>query len=217
MSMMHVYEGEVRTAHNWTNGLQISSKELDSLIAAKVLRPQGEDLRLSFVGLLAYPSHVIHCKPKFARNIAFNLSQTIAVLKRYFSRSNTRKPFLDSMRDPEFSDRYPLREFDLVNELDNWFKAHGTYRREHQRLGSVGRIHWPRTIASQQPLHVQGSTIYPKLVAERREGVLNEVSSIQLGITKALLEKYDLPVSGSLRHAELSAGAVNCNLPLDEM
>jgi hypothetical protein len=217
MSIVHVLEGEVRSAQEWANRIQVSTKEVDGLIASKILRPEEDNLRMTFVGLLAYPSHAVYCRPKFALDHGFNLQQTIAVLRRYFGRSGNRRSVTDSLRDPEFPDRTSLREFDVVNELDTWFKVHGIYRREHHRLGIAGRTHWPRTIASQQPLHIQGSTIYPRLVAERREGVLNEISSLQLGATRALLEKYELPIAGGLRHAEQAAGPMIGAWPLGDV
>jgi hypothetical protein len=217
MTMVHVLEGEVRSKHGWASRIQVSTKDVEDLIAAKILRPQNEDLRLSFVGLLAYPSHVVYSRPKFACDTTFSLQMTISVLRRYFGRGGNRKAVLGSHRDPEFPERTSLREFDIANELDSWFKTHGIYRREYQRLGSIGRTHWPRTIASQQPLHIQESIIYPRLVAERREGAFNEISSLQLGVTRALLQKYEIPVEGGLRHAWLAVGPMTGTWPLGEL
>lgn len=215
MSMVHVLEGDLGSEHDWAGRLQLSNKEVAHLVTAKILRPQQDLLRLSFVGLIAYSSHVVYSRPKFARDLSFSVNETIAILRRYFARGKSRKPVLDSFRDPEYQDRAALREFDVANELDSWFKAHGIYRREFRRLGSAGRTHWSRTISSQQPLHFQGSVIYPKLIAERREGALNEVSSLQLGITRMLLEKYDQPVPPGLYQSELAAGPLSCSWPLD--
>lgn len=216
MSLLHVLEGEVRSGEDWTDRLRISAKEVEELIASKILRPHDEKLRLTFVGLIAYASHAVYCRPKFAKDIGFSLQQTIVTLERYFGTGGSRKSVVDSIRYPEFPNRSALRELDVAHELDAWFKSHGVYRQEHQRLGNSGRTHWPRTIASQQPLHVQGSTIYPQPVAVRREGILNEVTALQMGVTRTLVEKYELPAVGGLRHAELAAGPLIGEWPLGE-
>jgi hypothetical protein len=209
VSVITLTEGTALPLSAWPSRLHVGSGDVHALIDAKVLRlnDQGE-YTLTFVGIVVFNDQLLFSQPKFGAGATFTLTRTLEILRSYFRRSRQRRPILDHFRDPEYGDSQVLREFDALIGLRDWFNAHGLYRREQPRTTSTGRTHWVRTIGRRIPLSVQGEVIYPLTVAERREGMLNEISSLHIGILQRLTERYGLPVSPALRHAELATGTL---------
>lgn len=215
MSVIAMPEGTTLTLAEWESRLAISRNELQYIVDNRILRlREGGGYVLMLVGIAVFRDRILFGYPKFGAGATFDLSQTLSILCGYFARSNKRTAVVDQYRDPEFGNTSLLREFDVLSGLLKWFATHGVYRRELARASTTGRPHWTRTIAKQQPLVVQGQAVYPSVVAERRHGALNEISSLQMGILIRLLERYGLPVPQVARQAELAIGSIVGAWPL---
>jgi hypothetical protein len=215
MALIYIFEGDVLHEDHWCAKLLVSEEQLKDLQAKGLFRRHETGaLELRFVGLLIFQQSAVVSFPKYALNREIDLPHLIAVLRRYFSRSAERTPITDALRDANFSSPEALREYDSMERLDAWFKTNGIYRREQVFISASGKIHWGRTIARQQPLIMQGSIVYPSHVSSKREGVFNEVSAIQLGVTAQLLHRYSRPVPDPLRHAVISSSTPIVNWPL---
>lgn len=218
MGVITILEGTSQEMVEWERRLKISRADVLSLIEAKILRadPDGLSFRLVFVGIVVFTDSLLFALPKFGDVRPIGLTELLRILRTYFARSGLRKPLTDTTRDPEFGDGEVLREFDAMLGLRDWYFAHGVYRRDRGRVGEHGRPHWGKTIAKRDPLLVQGSAVYPSVIAERREGVLDDISALQLGVLRHLLERYGFDVPASLVHAEEATGTSIFEWPLSD-
>lgn len=216
MSVIAINEGTVLAQGEWQARLCASTDEIKCLVEAKVLRlTDSGDYGLFFVGVVIFTDSLLFAQPKFSDSIKVDLPETLRILRNYFARSPLRRPNLDKNRDPEFGDGEILREFDALMGLKDWFFAHGLYRRQQAVISNSGRPHWVRTIAKSPALFIQGAVVYPLVVAERREGILNDVSALQIGVLRQLLQRYGLVVPGEIQQAELATGTVVWSWPLE--
>lgn len=162
MTVVSVPEGTAMSASDWCSQLGVERGDLDSLLAAGVLRAQRSGLlALELVGMVLFNSSCLHARPKYAGADSFDLAATLVVLRGYFSRSDKRAPLTDEYRFPQFQDLDVLREFDALIALREWFALHGFYRQRVEMRSTGGRPNWARTIARQSPLVIQGSVLYP--------------------------------------------------------
>ena len=216
MTVFVAIEDSKRSQADWLRGLEIALPEFQQLVEMKILRKSpDEDLyKLNFVGIILFPNRILYSQPKFARQEAVSLSETLRVLRAYFASSSVRKPIVDQLRDPEYGNATVLREFDILIELLAWFHRNGLYQHEQVQTGRTGKPHWSRTIAQCHPLLIQGNVIYPHVIAEQRSAVMNEISALQAGLLVQLLERYSVPVPIALRDADLATGRVIDNWPL---
>lgn len=211
-------EGTTKAQAAWADVLGVSREEIEQLIASKVLRPDDKDnLELTFVGIVVFRNSLLFAKPKFDVIGRFGMRETIRILRDYFSRSGSRRPVVDKLKDPEYGDSEVLREYDALQRLQTWFNDHGLFRREQSLTSNRGRPHWVKTVAKCSPVLIQGSAIYPTVIAEKREGVLNDISALQVGALRKLLERYGLPDPGSaIEHAEQATGSIVESWPIPE-
>lgn len=217
MGAISLLEGTTLKNTEWASRLGISQEEFLNLVDAKILRlERSGDYRLTFVGIVVFTNSLLFAQPKFGDATPLTMQTLLRVLRAYFGRSSLRKPSVDETRDPEYGNSEVLREFDAVLGLRQWFFAHGIYRREQARISGQGRPHWVKTIAKRSPLVVQDSAVYPDIIAERREGVFNEISALQIGMLRRLLERYGLEVPSSLIHAEQATGIAISQWPLSD-
>lgn len=217
MGAVILLEGTSLTKVDWVRRLNIGSIDFAHLVDSRLLRL--DDLggyRLTFVGIVVFAQSILFAQPKFGDSTPLTLVQVLRVLRVYFGRSSRRRPYTDRARDPEYGNADVLREFDALQGLRDWFHAKGVYRREHAKSGQHGRPHWVRTIAKRHPVIVQGAVIYPSIIAERREGVLNEVSAMQIGLLRRLLVRYGFEVPSAILHAELATGPLVTEWPLTD-
>jgi len=209
MSVVTIGEGSIFSQSEWIARLGLGRDDFQSLVDGKILRETDQgDYSLALVGIVVFKDRVLFARPKIGANAIFDLAGTLRILRSYFARSRRRRPVEDHYRDPEYGDSDVLREFDALMGLRDWFSAHGLYRREQARESAVGRPHWVRTIARRQPLVMQNAVIYPSIVAERREGALNDISALQASVLVRLLDRYGFPVPPEIRHAEIATGAL---------
>lgn len=193
----------------WSSRLRVSDPDLKYLINARVLRPgEGNRLDLTFVGIVVFKNSLLFAPPKFDGCQSFGLPELLRILRDYFGRSASRRPVIDNVYDPEYGNNEVLREFDALQRIQEWFFAHGLYRREQTQVSDQGRPHWVKTIAKRSPILIQGAAIYPQVIAERREGVLNDISALQVGMLRRLLERYGIIVPGAVEHAERATGSI---------
>ncbi|WP_227458826.1 LlaJI family restriction endonuclease [Cupriavidus pauculus] len=218
MGVITVLEGTSLKMVEWANRLRINRGEVLDLIEAKILRADSDGVRfrLAFVGIVVFTNSLLFAQPKFGDVSPIGLSELLRILRAYFARSGLRRPSVDRMRDPEYGDGEILREFDALLGLRDWYFAHGIYRRDRGRISGYGRPHWAKTIAKRDPLLVQGSAVYPSIIAERREGALDDISSLQLGVLRHLLHRYGFEVPTSLVHAEEATGTTVFEWPLPD-
>lgn len=217
MGVIKLVEGDSLTWSEWSAKLESESSCLDYLISARILRPaDGGRLDLTFVGIVVFPNFLLFACPKFGGGNGFDLPGTIRILRNYFARSAFRRPTVDNQLDPEYGNSEVLREYDALLSLQEWFYSHGLYRREQVRVSDQGRPHWARTIAKCFPILIQGAAIYPSVIAERREGVLNEISALQVGILRRLQERYDLVTPAVVEQAEGATGFLVPQWPIPE-
>lgn len=204
------------TLAEWQLRLGVGQAELSHLVDCRILRQvESGPFTLSFVGIVVFANGLLFAQPKFGDESSFDLVATLRILRAYFARSTSRRPSVDIQRDPEFGNSDVLREFDALAGLQDWFFAHGLYRREQAITGARGRPHWVKTVAKAPALVMQGAVVYPTTVAERREGVLNDISSLQASTLMLLLSRYGLPVPAAVRNAGLAAGSAIDRWPLD--
>ncbi|KAB8040187.1 LlaJI family restriction endonuclease [Janthinobacterium aquaticum] len=213
MSVILIKEGTVLALADWPERMCTSSEDIKHLVDVRVLRPTDSGhYGLVFVGVVIFKDSLLFVQPKFG---SLDLPETLRILRSYFARSRQRRPISDSTRDPEFGDGEILREFDALIGLKDWFFAHGLYRREQAVASDWGRPHWIRTIAKSPALIMQGAVVYPSIVAERREGILNDVSALQIGVLLQLLRRYGFAVPGAIRQAEIATGTAVRSWPLE--
>lgn len=204
------------TLAEWQVQLGVGQAELSHLVDYRILRQvDSGPFVLSFVGIVVFANRLLFAQPKFGDASSFDLAATLRILRAYFARSAGRRPSVDIQRDPEFGNSDVLREFDALTALQDWFSTHGLYRREQAITGARGRPHWVKTVARAPALVMQGAVVYPTTVAERREGVLNDISGLQASALVLLLSRYGLPVPAAVRNAELATGSAIDQWPLD--
>lgn len=218
VGVITVLEGTSLKMVEWTDRLRISRREVLDLIEAKILRADSDGVlfRLYFVGIVVFTNSLLFAQPKFGDVSPMDLPELLRILRVYFARSGLRRPSVDRIRDPEYGSSEVLREFDALLGLRDWYFAHGIYRRERGRVSGHGRPHWAKTIAKRTPLLIQGSAVYPSVIAERREGALDDISALQLGVLRHLLDRYGFEVPTSLVHAEEATGTTVCEWPLPD-
>lgn len=216
MSIITISEGTTLALSGWAARIGVREADLGHLFEAKILRPtESGRFVLSFVGVVIFTDCLLFAQPKFGDASPLDLSDTLHILRSYFARSHVRHPLADRHRDPEFGDDEILREFDALVGLRDWFSAYGLYRREQAQVSDRGRPHWVRTIARRSALIMQGAAIYPSVISERREGVLNDISALQSGVLRQLLQRYGLPVPDAIRHADLATGMAIPSWPME--
>lgn len=217
MSVVRLNEGTSLTRSEWSSKLGISDSDLSYLINARVLRPiESDRLALVLVGIVVFQNSLLFSPPKFGGGKSFDLPSILRILRDYFRRSSSRRPIVDNVHDPEYGNSEVLREFDALQRLQEWFFTHGLYRREQVQVSHRGRQHWAKTIAKRSPILIQGAAIYPYMIAERREGVLNDVSALQIGILRHLLERYGLTMPETVEHAEQATGSIIEQWPIPD-
>lgn len=217
MGVASLLEGTTLKNTEWVSRLRVTQEEFLNLVDAKILRlERSGDYRLTFVGIAVFTNSLLFAQPKFGDANPLSMQALLRVLRAYFGRSSLRNPSVDRVRDPEYGNSEVLREFDALLGLQQWFFSHGVYRREQAQTSEQGRPHWVKTIAKRSPLVVQGSVVYPAIIAERREGVFNEISALQVGMLRRLLERYGFEVPSSLVHAEGATGVAISEWPLPE-
>lgn len=215
MAIVTILEGTSLKLPEWMSCLRITSQEFNDLVDAKILRSETACVyRLTFVGIVVFANSLLFSQPKFGDTRPFSLHDVLRILRTYYGRSPFRRAAVDRTRDPEYGNEDILREFDALLALRQWFFANGVYRRDQAKASSQGRPHWVKTIAKRNPLLIQGSAIYPSIIAERREGVYNEISSLQVGMLRQLLVRYGFPVNEALIHAEQATGVSISHWPL---
>lgn len=217
MGAVSLLEGTTLKNTEWVSRLGVSQEEFLNLVDAKILRlERSGDYRLTFVGIAVFTNSLLFAQPKFGDATPLTMQALLRILRTYFGRGSLRRPSVDKARDPEYGNSEVLREFDALLGLQQWFFSHGVYRREQARTSEQGRPHWVKTIAKRSPLVVQGSVVYPAIIAERREGVFNEISTLQVGMLRRLLERYGLEVPSSLVHADQATGMAISQWPLPD-
>ncbi|MHB1272804.1 MAG: LlaJI family restriction endonuclease [Rhodanobacter sp.] len=217
MGAITILEGTSLKEAEWTGRLRINHREFTSLIDARILRTEDSgDFRLTFVGIVVFTSSLLLAQPKFGDASPMGLQEVLRILRIYFARCSLRRPSVDRMRDPEYGNGEVLREFDALLGLRDWFFAHGVHRREQAQASGHGRPHWVKTIAKKTPVLIQGSAVYPSVIAERREGVFNDVSALQVGVLRCLLGRYGFEVPSALVNAEQATGMVISHWPLPD-
>ncbi len=218
MGVISLLEGTTKAQAAWADVLGVRREEIEQLIASKILRPGHRDnLELTFVGIVVFRNSLLFAGPKFDVVGRFSMGETIRVLRDYFSRSGSRRPVVDKLKDPEYGDSEVLREYDALQRLQAWFNDHGVFRREQSLTSNRGRPHWVKTVAKCSPVLIQGSAIYPTVIADRREGVLNDISALQVGALRKLLQRYGMPDPGcSIEHAEQATGSIVESWPIPE-
>ena len=214
MSVIVCAEDTTLSALEWQNKLRIGQSEFIYLVGKKILRPKNSDIySLTFVGVIIFNHGMLFSRPKFDEANLFSVEKILAILRGYFLRSRSRQPLIEDLQDPEYGNIDVLREYDALINLRNWFANHGLYRREASSISNKGRPHWIKTFAKKMPLMMQNSILYPSIIAERREGVINEISSLQVGILCRLMERYGLNVSSELAHTEIATGSIILKWP----
>lgn len=217
VSVVKLDEGTSLTRSEWCSQLGVSVSTVEYLINSRVLRPgDGDRLDLALVGIVVFNDSVLFAAPKFGGGKSFGLPETLRILRDYFARSAFRRSVVDRMHDPEYGNSEVLREYDALQRMREWFFAHGLYRREQAQVSDVGRPHWVKTIAKCSPILIQGAVIYPHMIAERREGVLNDVSALQVSTLRRLLERYGMTTPGAVEHAEKAAGSLVSQWPIPD-
>ncbi|APW41390.1 hypothetical protein RS694_01710 [Rhodoferax saidenbachensis] len=217
MGAVTVLEGTSLTETGWTDRLHINHREFTNLVNARILRDEGDkSFQLTFVGIVVFTNSLLFAQPKFGDARPMGLQEVLRILQVYFARSLRRRPSVDRMRDPEYGNSEVLREFDALLGLRDWYFAHGVYCREQAQVSDNGRPHWVKTIAKRTPLFVQGSVVYPSIIAERREGVFNDISALQISVLWHLLDRYGFEVPASLKHAQQATGIAISHWPLPE-
>lgn len=217
MSVVTLLEGTSLKRDEWISRLEISTDDITCLISSKILRQQEEGIySLTFVGMVVFKNRLLVAQPKFGDARPLDLSAMLRILRSYFSRSAARRPVADKIRDPEYGNSEVLREFDALQQLREWFISHGLYRREQAQQSDRGRPHWGRTMAKRSPVIIQGAAIYPTMITERREGLLNDISALQISVLKNLLQRYGFPVPSDILHAEQATATSFPGWPLPE-
>ena len=217
MGVVAFLEGTVLSQGEWTARLSIRHSDFKFLVDSKVLRAEeSSGFRLTFVGVVVFQKSLLFAQPKFGEEAPIRLPDVLRILRTYFARRGTRRASTDRLRDPEYGSAEELREFDALVGLRDWYFAHGVYRAEKSRASSQGRPHWVKTIAMRNPLFVQGSAVYPSIIADRREGVLNEISGLQLSILRHLSARYGMDAPSDLVHAEQTFGSFAFSWPLSD-
>jgi hypothetical protein len=217
MSVITFVEGTTLKQSEWIERLQIVESEFRSLLQYRLiaLEDSGEYV-LRLVGIVVFKRTLLFAQPKFGDVCPLALHDVLRMLRVYFRRSVHRRPYVDKIRDAEYGNSEVLREFDAALGLRDWFYVHGAYRHEQGGTSEHGRPHWVKTIAKRSPLLMQGSVVYPSVVAERRERIFNDLSAFQVGVTRLLLERYALEVPSALVEAEHAAGSAIADWPLRE-
>lgn len=217
MGVVTLFEGTKLSWEAWHTTLGVEIHDVEHLRDAKILRQRdGGVYELTFVGIVVFERKLLFASPKFGCVRWLGWTEVLRILRSYFARSSLRRRVEDTIRNPEYGNEAVLREFDVLLGLQEWFRTHGIYRRDITQLSDRGRINWTRTIAKCAPAIVQGSPIYPSIVAERREGVLNDISALQVGILKQLLRRYDFPIPEAIRYAAQATGTTFSIWPVSE-
>lgn len=217
VGVVALLEGIALPRLEWTNRLRLDPEDFAQLVAGKILRlEEAGHYRLAFVGIVVFAHSVLFAQPKFGDVAPVELPRLLRVLRTYFGRGALRRPVVDRSRDPEYGNAEVLREFDAMLALQAWFFAHGVYRREQTQASAHGRPHWVKTIAKCNPVLIQDSAVYPTIVAERREGVFNDISGLQVGVLRCLLERYGSEVPSALVHAQMATGGPALQWPIPD-
>lgn len=215
MSVVNLAEGTCLSQEEWMRRLDLPTSQFLFLLAARIFQlHEQEGYVLKFVGIVILEDRVLFAQPKFRQDALFDMAGTLRILRGYFSRSKTRKPIVDYLRDPEYGNFEVLREFDALTGMRDWFRAHGLYYREQTRETGAGQPHWVRTIARRSPLVMQGSVVYPSVVASRKENVFNDITALQVGVLARLMERYGIQPFAAIRDAEAITGAAIKSWPM---
>jgi len=217
VSVVKLYEGTSLTRSEWSSQLGVSVSTVEYLINARILRPgNGDRLELALVGIVVFNDSLLFAAPKFVGGKSFDLPEILRILRDYFARSAFRRPVVDRMHDPEYGNSEALREYDALQRMQEWFFTHGLYRREQAQASDLGRPHWVKTIAKCSPILIQGAAIYPHMIAERREGILNDVSALQISILRRLLDRYGMATPSVVEHSEKATGSIVSQWPIPD-
>lgn len=218
MGVISFLEGTTKAQAAWVDVLGVCPEDIENLVASRILRLGDRgNLELTFVGIIVFNNSLLFARPKFDLAGHLSMGEVIRVLRDYFLRSGSRRPVVDKLREPEYGDTEVLREYDASLRLLAWFNDHGVFRREQSITSNRGRPHWVKTVAKCSPVLMQGSAIYPAVIAERREGMLNDISALQIGILRKLLQRYGVSdPEGAIEHAEQATGSIVESWPIPE-
>ncbi|MCO4862856.1 LlaJI family restriction endonuclease [Cupriavidus sp. WGlv3] len=206
MSILVQLDGAIKAESCWREILNCNHAEFLSLIERGIFRNADQGYELSFVGIVVGRENIFFGAPKYWNPQDKRFLLIAKILRTYFSRSASRRAVDETVENLHFASEKPLREFDALHTLLEWYKNHGIYTHERISKGSVGdRDDWRRTLAAKTPMISGNGVLYAQTVSVRRTQIRNEISDLQVAILRNLLEKYEVPIPEELaqRFAEL--------------
>jgi hypothetical protein len=197
--MRIVVEGEALSAQQWTERLDITVDELISLLELGIFEGGGASIKLTFVGMVVSVHDAVACLPKyFASTTEIRYAKIDAVQKTLQTYTTRRRGQAavqaERLRQLEFPDDRPAREYELYITALEWFRANGVYLevRESSARSPSRPIHWPLTLSRSLALQQGENVIYSDPVRVRTTRQPGIISAIQIGALRVLHRKYAL-------------------------
>lgn len=193
-------EGEGRSQEEWLSFLQNSGLQFEALVDRGVLRKEGSQYVVRFVGICITDDVVWYCRPfglagAEKQALLQEIEWVDRILRTYESRSLRREAIGGDISphliEDEGSD-LPTRELDLLASLLEWTQSYGFHEAEETRKvsGSERAANWPATINGSLPIITRSAALYLEPVSYTPIKRLSELGQLQAEALIGLFEKY---------------------------